>query len=76
MTVLRETFIKQNPICENLPMYLAEIFDEKPDAEKQLVKFQAEKTKDAKLKAQKIQEFNAAMNQKLELDIEEEENRL
>ena len=76
LIIKRETFIAHNPLSQNMPLYLSEIFAEKTNMEKQVVKFQSVKTNAEKLKAQKIRDFNSALHNNLKLNIEEEENKI
>ena len=77
-TISKEKFAVKNPLSENMSIYFREIFDERADGERRTIKFQIFSDKKSKLKTEKQakKDFERAMNSKLSLDFQEEENRI
>lgn len=65
-------FMAKNPLAKNMPMYFMEIFEERPDVERQIIPFQKADDKNEKLMKQKMKDIQIALSTPIAHEIQKE----
>lgn len=73
LSVIPAKFVSDNPLCVDMPTYFAEIFAEKPNAERRVIKIQTiKKTVNKTLEKEADQAIEKAMTVEVPADVQKE----